>query len=184
MFENLNNLESTVGEPLSEITDSEPADVERESQLEEIETKRASLLDKFLTSRITDSVANFIPGINNIKFAIEAATGETISKRKLTGLERVIKGVESAALLIAYSAITKELLDGGSGEFREAAVLGKSLALAGEMYLHKSFVLEKLAYFAENYAGTTAFFSAVANAISNVPDNMFSNKIIKLKLNS
>ena len=184
MFENMNDLESTVSKPLPEITDSEPADVEREAQLEEIETERASLLDKFLTSRITDSVANFIPGINNIKFAIEAAMGETISKRKLTGLERVIKGVESAALLIAYSAIAKEYLGSGNGEFTEVAVLGKSLALAGEMYLHKSFVLEKLAYFAENYAETTALLSALGNAISNVPDNMFSNKIIELKLNS
>ena len=86
-------------------------------------------------------VGNWIPGINAVKLGIESAIGQTSSRRKLSGKERIARGLEAGALLLVYTVIAEDMYGQGVSDATfQAAAWSKFVANAAHSYLNKEAV--------------------------------------------
>ncbi len=154
-----------------------------EAEIEALAVEREGILKKIITSRSLDRIGNWIPGVNAIKLGIESAVGKTSSQRKLSGTERIIRALESGALMLIYVAVAEEMYGSISDEMFQAAVWSKFVANASHIYLNKDAVRTILTRFIENHQHVKDVFEGVTQAITALPDSMFTNEIIQLNLN-
>ena len=118
------------------------------------------------------------------KKAMEAITAKTYSGQELSGTQRLVHALQSASLLIAYITFAQEMSGGTSSEMATMAIAGKVFTYMSSLVMNKGFVMEQLSKIPEYSAATVGIASGVAVAVAKLPDNMFSNEIIQLNLNS
>ena len=154
-----------------------------EAKVEALTVEREGILKKIITSRSLDRVGNWIPGVNAVKLGIESAVGKTSSQRKLSGTERIVRGLESGALMLIYVAVAEEMYGSVSDEMFQASVLSKFVANTAHIYLNKDAVRTVLTRFIENHQQVKDVFEGITQAMAALPDSMFANEIIQLNLN-
>jgi hypothetical protein len=157
-----------------------PAESEKENnpEIEKIEEERGKFFSRIIHSKVADSIGNWVPGVNVAKLSIESALGKRMSGKQLSGKERIIYGLESAALLIAYGAVANEMYGSHAPGLNETAIMGKFLTYAANIYIDKEFVLSQLRTMAETRPETVALIKAAMI----IPEAAFSKKVIQLGL--
>lgn len=177
----INNDESIESSP--EVVESEEG---IESQIEEVEEERASLLYSFLTSRIVDKVGNAIPVVNLFKQIPEIVTGYTTSGREIgTGRQKFIHAIEMVAVNAAWVILYGEYT--GNADAGLLSVVPALKAASNINNTKEALLLSKdtiLSVFgAIKYISTDKEFHEMAiAAITALPADMFSNEIVELNL--
>ena len=179
MIEKFTNTPELEKEPVAE-TEKAPESLEDSTErVKELEGRRAEVLDGFLTSKLTDQIANWTP-LGVPKMAIEAALAKTTSGHELSGIERVVYGLESVALLVVYATIAQEMRGDASGEMEGAAFVSKVFANMSHLYINKEFVMEQLSKLPDYAESLTAVAQSIGKGLAYVPDAAFTNQQLTL----